>query len=187
MKIGYARISTGEQHLNLQLDALNECCDVVFHEIESGAVCERPTLNEALDQLSSEDTLIVWRLDRLGRSLKHLIELIESLKLRGISFKSLTENIDTTTASGELTFHIFGAIAQFERQLMKQRCKAGMKAAKSRGVHCGRPTVGLGKLQAITQLVSGGESVAEACRKVGIDKSTYYRHKKRQALATSVA
>jgi DNA invertase Pin-like site-specific DNA recombinase len=178
MKIGYARISSEEQNLDLQLEALKDC-DLIFEEIESGAVRSRPILSQALDKLSSGDTLVVWRLDRLGRSLSHLIELVESLKERSISFQSLNENIDTTSAAGELIFHIFGAIAQFERQLIRQRCQAGLKAAKSRGVHCGRPRTARGKLQAISQLIQTGESVAEACRKVGVDKSTYYRHKKR--------
>ncbi|MEB3282370.1 MAG: recombinase family protein [Lyngbya sp.] len=186
MKIGYARISTGEQNLNLQLDSLRDC-DLVFQEIESGAVCERPILKKAIAKISPGDVLVVWRLDRLGRSLKHLVELVELLKLKGIAFKSLSENIDTTNATGELVFHFFAALAQFERSLIKERCQAGLQAAKSRGVHCGRPQTPAGKLQAIAKLVQTGESVASACRQVGVDKSTYYRNKKRQGSATLVA
>lgn len=186
MKLGYARVSTDEQHLDLQLEALSDC-DLTFTEKQSGAIRDRPVLTEVIELLSEGDTLVVWRLDRLGRSLSHLIELVENFKAEKISLVSITENIDTTTPTGELIFHIFGAMAQFERQLTQQRCTAGIAAAKNRGVHCGRPLTPSGKIQAIAQLVSTGEAVAEACRKVGVDKSTYYRHKKRQSIATAVA
>lgn len=186
MKIGYARVSTDDQSLGLQLDALLAAgCDKIFQETVSGAKCDRQILTECLAALSPGDILVVWRLDRLGRSLKHLIDLVEQLKDRGVGFTSLTESIDTTSPTGELIFHIFAALAQFERQLIRQRCSAGMQAAMARGQHCGRPQTAAFKIQAVDQLLTAGDSVASACLKVGINKSTYYRLKKRLPFATT--
>lgn len=140
-KIGYARVSTGEQKLDLQLDALKEagCAHVFRDEGVSGAAVDRPGLADALAALGDGDVFIVWKLDRLGRSLPHLIEVIESLGSIGAGFRSLSESIDTTTASGKLLFHVMGALAEFERSLISERTAAGMAAAKQRGVHVGRP------------------------------------------------
>src|SRR5690242_5876198 len=140
MQIGYARVSTGEQTLDLQLDALKRAgCERVYRDVASGAKTDRRGLTDALDHLRDGDTLVVWRLDRLGRSLRHLIETNTDLDKRGISFKSLTEQIDTTTSGGKLVFHIFGALAEFERDLIKERTTAGLAAARARGRVGGRP------------------------------------------------
>jgi DNA invertase Pin-like site-specific DNA recombinase len=140
MLIGYARVSTDEQNLGMQLDALRAAgCHKVFADKGmSGAVAERRELNRALRALTADDVLVVWRLDRLGRSLPHLIEIMTWLGEEGIGFRSLTEAIDTTTASGKLLFHIMAAIAEFERSLIAERTRAGMAAAKARGQHVGR-------------------------------------------------
>lgn len=138
--IGYARVSTTEQNLDLQVDALNAAgCKKVYKDMMSGAKADRPGLDGALDYLREGDTLVVWRLDRLGRSLQHLIETVNKLESRSIGFKSLTEQIDTTTPGGKLIFHIFGALAEFERNLIRERTSAGLKAAKARGRLGGRP------------------------------------------------
>lgn len=141
LKIGYARISTDMQRLDLQLDALTQAgCDQIFkdHGI-SGASTERPGLKQAMDMLQEGDTLIVWRLDRLGRSLVHLVEQVSALGKQGIEFRSLTESIDTSSSGGKLMFHMIAALAEFERSLISERTKAGMAAAKLRGKHVGRP------------------------------------------------
>jgi DNA invertase Pin-like site-specific DNA recombinase len=131
--IGYARVSTDEQNLSLQLDALEEAgCRRVFQDVGSGSLKHRPQLDACLRFVTDGDTLVVWRLDRLGRGLKHLIELVEALEDRGIAFRSATEEIDTASASGRLTFHIFGALAEFERQIIRERTRAGVAAARAR-------------------------------------------------------
>src|SRR3954471_525983 len=138
--IGYARVSTFEQILDLQRDALNAAkCDRIFTDIMSGSRGDRPGLEQALDYLREDDVLVVWRLDRLGRSLKYLIELITQLDERGIGFKSLTEQIDTTTSGGKLILHVFGALAEFERDVIRERTRAGLAAARARGRMGGRP------------------------------------------------
>src|ERR671919_880794 len=138
--IGYARVSTTEQHLHLQQDALSAAgCLKIYTDTISGATKERKGLTEALHYVRAGDTLVVWRLDRLGRSLKDLIERITDLHSRNIGFKSLTENIDTTTSGGKLIFHIFGALAEFERDIMRERTLAGLAAARARGRKGGRP------------------------------------------------
>ncbi len=139
MKIGYARVSTDDQDLALQLDALkNHGCERVFEEKVSGRSQKRPILDRMLDTLREGDTVVVWRLDRLGRGLKHLIELMSDFQEKGIQFVSLNEAIDTSTPTGELTFHIFASIAQFERAIISERTKAGLKAARARGRKGGR-------------------------------------------------
>src|SRR5437868_5612677 len=139
MQIGYARISTGEQTLDLQLDALKAAgCDKVFTDTASGAKTERPGLSDALSHVRPGDVLVVWRLDRLGRSLRDLIDRLLELDQRGVGFKSLTESIDTTTPGGKLIFHIFGALAEFERDLIRERTNAGLAAARARGRLGGR-------------------------------------------------
>src|SRR5215203_3025945 len=140
MLIGYARVSTHDQTLDLQLDALKAAgCERLFKDIVSGKSTQRPRLDEALLQLRAGDTLVVWRLDRLGRSLPHLIATITSLESQGIGFKSLTENIDTTTSGGKLIFHIFGGLAEFERNLIRERTLAGLESARARGRKGGKP------------------------------------------------
>jgi DNA invertase Pin-like site-specific DNA recombinase len=140
MLIGYARVSTQEQTLNLQQDALhNAGCNKIFTDTASGAKTERKGLDEALTYVRKGDILVVWRLDRLGRSLPHLITTMTDLENRGIGFKSLTENIDTTTSGGKLIFHIFGALAEFERNLIRERTQAGLIAARARGLTGGKP------------------------------------------------
>src|SRR5437016_7059790 len=140
MLIGYARVSTNEQTLDLQKDALEKIgCTKIFSDVVSGAKTERKGLEEALDYVREGDTLVVWQLDRLGRSLKHLIDTITTLNNRKIGFKSITENIDTTTSGGKLIFHIFGALAEFERDIIRERTNAGLQAARARGRLGGRP------------------------------------------------
>jgi DNA invertase Pin-like site-specific DNA recombinase len=140
MLIGYARVSTVDQNLALQRDALTEAgCQKIFTEQMSGAVTDRPALHDALEFARSGDTLIVWKLDRLARSMKQLIETVENLRVRGIGFRSLTEALDTTTAQGRLVFHMFGALAEFERSLIRERTQAGLAAARRAGRTGGRP------------------------------------------------
>lgn len=139
MIIGYARVSTQDQHADLQTDALTQAgCEQIFQEKITGKLRERPELTQCLRTLRKGDTLVVWRMDRLARSLKDLVEIIEDLHQREIGFKSLNENIDTTSASGKLIFHIFGALAEFEHTLILERTKAGLAAARARGRKGGR-------------------------------------------------
>ena len=134
MLIGYARVSTLDQNLDLQVDALRKAgCEKIFAETGSGAKSDRPELSEALAFARQKDTVVVWKLDRLGRSLKHLIDTVNDLHKRGIGFRSLQEHLDTTTPSGKLFFHIFGALAEFERDLIRERTNAGLVAARARG------------------------------------------------------
>lgn len=184
MLIGYARVSTADQYLAMQEDALkNTGCEEIYKDIVSGAKTARPGLHSALSHLRKGDTLVVWRLDRLGRSLAHLIQTIKELNDKGIGFKSLQENIDTTTSSGQLIFHIFGALAQFERELIRERTNAGLKAARIRGCMGGRP-VQLNK-QEIRKLKKhydkGDLSVMEICKLFNITKPTLYRYLKSES------
>jgi DNA invertase Pin-like site-specific DNA recombinase len=177
--IGYARVSTLDQRPELQLDALKAVgCAKVFIEKASGPKEDRPQLTAALDYLRAGDTLVVWKLDRLARSMKQLIEIVDQLKTRGIGFRSLTEAIDTTTAAGELFFHIFGALAQFERSIIRERTNAGLKAALARGRKGGRrPTVKADDIRAALALLADPEiSVRAAASKLGLSVSTLYRH-----------
>lgn len=180
MQVGYARVSTRDQHLALQLDALRQAgCRQVYEEVISGARAERPVLQQALAHLREGDVLMIWKLDRLGRSLRHLIEVVTDLAQRGIGFKSLQENLDTTTSSGKLVFHMFGALAEFERDLIRERTQAGLVAARARGRLGGRPR-GLSKQAEATALAAetlyreGKLSVAQIAEKLSIAKSTLY-------------
>ena len=179
MDIGYARVSTGEQTLDLQLDALQKAgCGKLYQETASGVKAERPILEDVLDYLRKGDTLVVWRLDRLGRSLKHLIEVVAHLAERGIGFKSLTEQIDTTTPGGKLIFHVFGALAEFERDLTRERTHAGLAAARARGRLGGRPKnlADVRQLAAARALYDGGQTdIATICATLGISRATLYR------------
>ena len=142
MTIGYIRVSTQEQDEALQRDALEAAgCERLFVDRASGAITSRPALDAMLEQLRAGDVVVVWRLDRLGRSLRHLIDVVNDLQSHGVQLRSLTENLDTSTPSGKLTFHVFGAMAQFERDLIRERTQAGLAAARARGRKGGRPTV----------------------------------------------
>lgn len=177
VKIGYARVSTEEQNLGLQRDALMRA-DVarVFEDHASGTSKYRPGLDAALDMLGPGDTLVVWKLDRLGRSLSHLIGLVQSLGDRDIGFQSLSESIDTTTAGGRLVFHLMGALAEFERSLIVERTKAGMASARSRGRHLGRaPSLNPAKVEHARTLIDNGATVAATARTLNVGRSTLYR------------
>jgi DNA invertase Pin-like site-specific DNA recombinase len=177
MQIGYARVSTHDQTIHLQQDALTKAdCNKIFTDTASGAKAERKGLDEALTYVRKGDTLVVWRLDRLGRSLPHLIATMTDLEERGIGFKSLTENIDTTTSGGKLIFHIFGALAEFERNLIRERTQAGLVAARARGKKGGRPKALTGKQLLIAlDLYEKQHPIAEICRTLKISKATLYR------------
>jgi DNA invertase Pin-like site-specific DNA recombinase len=177
--VGYARVSTLDQNPDLQLDALRAAgCTRVFTEKVSGAKEDRPQLAAALDFMRPGDTLVVWKLDRLARSMKQLIGLVEELQARGIGFRSLTETLDTTTAAGELVFHVFGALAQFERSIIRERTNAGLKAALARGRKGGRrPKVKDEDIRAALALLRDPEiSVRKAAARLGLSVSTLYRH-----------
>jgi DNA invertase Pin-like site-specific DNA recombinase len=179
MLIGYARVSTYEQTLALQQDALQKAgCSKLFTDTASGAKTERKGLEEALNYVRKGDTLVVWRLDRLGRSLPHLIATMTDLEERGIGFKSLTENIDTTTSGGKLIFHIFGALAEFERNLIRERTQAGLTAARERGRIGGRPKALTQRQIRIAQSLYDDptNSIQEICRTLKISKVTLYRY-----------
>jgi DNA invertase Pin-like site-specific DNA recombinase len=175
--VGYARVSTQDQTLHLQQDALHKAgCDRIFTDTASGAKTERIGLDEALNYVRKGDTLVVWRLDRLGRSLPHLITTMTALEERGIGFKSLTENIDTTTSGGKLIFHIFGALAEFERNLIRERTQAGLAAARARGKKGGRPkALTQRQLGIARELYEKRHPIAEICRTLSISKATLYR------------
>ncbi len=179
MLIGYARVSTHEQNLSLQLDALEQAgCDKVFTEKATGAQRDRPQLIGALEYMRAGDTLVVWKLDRLARSLRQLIDTVEMLEQRSIGFRSLTEAIDTTSAGGKLIFHIFASLAEFERGIIRERTNAGLAAARARGKTGGRPpSLAPADLVAAKALLSDPTiSVEEAARRVGVSPSTLYRH-----------
>ena len=179
MLIGYARVSTHDQTLHLQKDALEKIgCEHIFTDTASGATIERKGLDAALAYVREGDTLVVWRLDRLGRSLKHLIETITDLNNRNIGFKSITESIDTTTSGGKLIFHIFGALAEFERELIKERTNAGLQAARARGRVGGRPKALNTKKQSIAQALyeDKNNSIDEICKTLNISRATLYRY-----------
>ncbi|MGI0034599.1 MAG: recombinase family protein [Nitrososphaera sp.] len=179
MLIGYARVSTQDQTLNLQKDALEKIgCSKIFTDTGSGAKAERIGLEEALEYVREGDTIVVWRLDRLGRSLKHLIETITDLNNRKIGFKSIQENIDTTTSGGKLVFHIFGALAEFERDIIRERTNAGLQAARARGRKGGRPRILSGKKVAHLQELYNNKSnsISEICKTLNISRATLYRY-----------
>lgn len=183
MLIGYARVSTQDQTLALQTDALTHAgCEKIFTDTTSGAKSERPGLQQALEHLRAGDTLLVWRLDRLGRTLKHLIATISDLSDHGIGFKSLQENMDTTTSGGKLIFHIFGALAEFEREVIRERTNAGLQAARARGRLGGRPTIQSldPKKVALARKLYNDKSmpVQEICETLHIGRSTLYRYAK---------
>ena len=181
--IGYARVSTVEQDTALQTDALRKAgCERVFEDTASGAKSDRPGLAAALAYLRDGDVLAVWRLDRLGRSLPHLIETIGALEARGVGFRSLTESIDTTTPGGRLIFHVFGALGQFERDLIRERTRAGLSAAAARGR---KPVVTADKLQRAREHIANGLNVREAATRLKVSKTALYAALKSTSAADS--
>jgi DNA invertase Pin-like site-specific DNA recombinase len=177
MLVGYGRVSTQDQNAELQEDALRAAgCDKLFIETISSGKRERPQLAAALDYVRAGDTLVVWRLDRLARSLRQLIHTVEDLEAKGIGLKSITEAIDTSTAGGRLVFHIFGSIAEFERALIRERTRAGLTAAKARGRAGGRPAKLIGeRLEHARNLLNAGSSVSAVARSMGVSRSTVLR------------
>jgi DNA invertase Pin-like site-specific DNA recombinase len=179
MLVGYARVSTQDQDLSLQLDALQAAgCDKVYTEKASGVQRDRPQLQAALDYMRGKDTLVVWKLDRLARSLKQLIETVENLGGRGIGLRSLTESLDTTTSGGTLVFHLFAALAEFERSIIRERTRSGLQAARRRGRIGGRPPAlksqDLAEARAL--LRDPDITVEQVAKRLGVAPSTLYRH-----------
>jgi DNA invertase Pin-like site-specific DNA recombinase len=190
MNVGYIRVSSNNERqiTDLQKDALLQIgIDPrhIFEDKTSGAKDKRPGLEEALKFLQPGDCFVVWKLDRLGRSLSHLLNIIGDLHKRGIAFRSLTEQMDTTTPHGELLFSLFGALAQYERALIKERVVAGLEAAKQRGRKGGRPIViNDEKMESILESLNGGSSKASVCRNFGIKRSTLYDALNRKGIST---
>jgi len=179
MNIGYARVSTEEQNLDLQIQALDAAgCETIFQDHGvSGSAVERPGLAKALKKAGRDDVLVVWKLDRLGRSLPHLVEVINSLREAGIGFRSLQEQIDTTNAGGRFYFHMLAALAEFEREMISERTKAGMASARRRGKHIGRPRkLSAQQVAHARELIdSGKETRAAAAALFGVDAATLRR------------
>jgi DNA invertase Pin-like site-specific DNA recombinase len=187
MQIGYARVSTKLQNLELQLDALEKAgCQQIYKEQASGARQDRPELERMLSQLRSGDTIVVWKIDRIGRSLKHLVNLIGDLQERQIGFHSLTDNINTTTAQGRLVFNIFASLAEFERELISERTHAGLDNARRKGKRLGRPSglspERLKKATTARELHHLGYTKAEIARQLGISLSSVQRYLKYQGV-----
>jgi DNA invertase Pin-like site-specific DNA recombinase len=183
--LGYARVSTGDQRLDLQLDALKAAgCQRVWSDTASGSLTERPELLLLFDHLRPSDTLVVWRLDRLGRSVRHLINVVGDLAEQGVGLRSLQEGIDTTTPGGRLVFHVFSALAQFEREVIIERSRAGVAAARARGRVGGRPALMTpAKLGTARRLREGqGHTLEEIAGVIGVSRSTLVRHLARPEL-----
>ncbi len=179
MLVGYARVSKDDQKLHLQHDALQQAgCYKVYSDQLGGANADRPGLASLFEILRAGDTLVIWRLDRLGRSLKDLIHMVDQLEKRGVGLRSLQENIDTTTSGGRLVFHLFGALAEFERNLIRERTQAGLSAARARGRLGGRPKLLDPKKQELTLRLyrERQHSISEICTMMGISKSTLYNY-----------
>lgn len=177
MLIGYARVSTDDQNLDLQVDALKAAgCEQLHTDQASGAAKARRGLEEALKYLRTGDTLVVWKLDRLGRTVKGLVELVESLHSKGIQFKSLTDGIDTSTAAGRFFFHVMAALAEMERELIRERTHAGLQAARARGRLGGRkPKMDASKIDVARRLLDSGVPAVEVAKNLGIGRATLYR------------
>lgn len=179
MLIGYARVSTDDQNLDLQYDALKKAdCEKFYDDKITGAKIERPGLDAAIDYARNGDVIVVWRLDRLSRSLKDIIDVVARLDSKGIGLKSLHESIDTTTSSGKLIFHIFGALAEFERNLIRERTHAGLKAARARGKMGGRPKkLTPDKVKLVNELYKEKQrSIKQICDLIGISKPTLFKY-----------
>lgn len=178
-RIGYARVSTEDQHLDLQRDALQQAgCRVIYEEAASGKSAARLELEQCRKALRSGDTLVVWRLDRLGRSLPDLVQIVAELERSGIGFESLTEKIETNSATGKLVFHVFAALAEFERSLIRERTHAGLAAARARGRSGGRkPKLGEKQVREIKALLRDPDiQVADVARRYGVSRTTLYKH-----------
>jgi DNA invertase Pin-like site-specific DNA recombinase len=174
--LGYARVSTAEQDVAGQKDRLEKAGAImIFQDVISGKKFERPGLTDLIDHARSGDSLCVVRLDRLGRSLKELLETVDNLKGRGINLISLEEKLDTSSAAGELVFHVFGAIAHFERRLISERTKDGIAAARKRGKKPGRPSLNKETVSALQKLIGAGLTAGQAAKQLGIGRSTAYR------------
>jgi DNA invertase Pin-like site-specific DNA recombinase len=178
MQVGYCRVSSTDQRLDLQIDALQKAgCERIFTDTISGTKADRPGLREALGYCRRGDTLSVWRLDRLGRSLPDLLRIVGELERQGVGFRSLTESIDTATVGGKLAFSIFGAVGQFEVAVLRQRTLEGMKAAALRGRHGGRPrSMTTDKIDAARKLLAAGTAPREVAKLMGVSTPTLYRH-----------
>jgi DNA invertase Pin-like site-specific DNA recombinase len=190
MHIGYARVSTKDQSLDLQVDALKKAgCEQVFREVASGARAAQPVLDDVLSRLREGDVLVIWKLDRLGRSLQHLVALAAELMERQVGLISLNDPVDTTSAQGRLVFNIFASLAEFERELIRERTQAGLAAARARGRVGGRPP-GLSRqaqakaMAAETLYKEGRLSVAEICEQLGISKPTLYAYLRHRGVPT---
>lgn len=177
MLIGYARVSTQDQNLDLQINALNQAgCKRVFEDKISGSRAERPGLAKALDMLREGDTLVVWKLDRLGRSVKHLVDLVGALHQRGVQFKSLTDAIDTTTASGRFFFHVMASLAEMERELTIERTRAGLQVARQLGRIGGRKRqMTDSKIASARKLLASGVPPRDVAQNLGVSVPTLYR------------
>lgn len=190
MKIGYARVSTKDQNLDLQKDALQKAgCEMIFEEKMSGKTADRCQLVEMIGQLRQGDIVIIWKLDRLGRSLRDLVKLVSDIQAKGAGLKSLNDSIDTTTPQGKLTFHLFAALAEFERDIISERTKAGLAAARARGRKGGRPK-GLSKkakdkAMIAESLYRQGKPIREICEYLTIAKSTLYSYLRHQGVELS--
>jgi DNA invertase Pin-like site-specific DNA recombinase len=179
MLVGYSRVSTGEQNLNLQTDALKaEGCEKFYSDVASGSSVERKGLNEAIEYVRKGDVLVVWKLDRLGRSLKHIIELVSFLETKGVGLKFIQEKIDTTGSAGKFYLQIFGALAEFERNIIRERTKAGLASARARGRLGGRPQkLSKDKIEMVKKLYdSKGHTVQEIADLVGISRVSVYAY-----------
>ena len=177
MLVGYARVSTDEQNLDLQLDALKLAgCQQLFTDIITGTAKTKEGLSEAIKYLREGDTLVVWKLDRLGRTVKGLVELVEGFQTRGVQFKSITDSIDTSTSAGRFFFHVMAALAEMERELIRERTRAGLKAARARGRTGGRkPKMNASKVESAKHLLNSGMPTTEVAKNLGISRATLYR------------
>lgn len=186
MKIGYARVSTDEQNKAMQLDALHAAgCDKVFEDIASGAKETRPGLDQALAYARKGDELVVWRLDRVGRSLPHLVKLIQQLRDAGIGFRSLTENIETETPGGRLVTHIFAALAEFERDIIRERTRSGLASARARGRTGGRKPLEPAKIAALRAMWSSKKMTAdEIAEQLNISRRTVFKYAPEESTTT---
>ena len=177
--LGYARVSTDDQHLDLQRDALTKAgCSVIYEEAASGKSTARPELEQCRKALREGDTLVVWRMDRLGRSLPDLVQIVAELEQRGVGFESLTEKIETDSAAGRLVFHVFAALSEFERNLIRERTQAGLAAARARGWAGGRkPKLDDQQVREIKALLRDPDiQVADVARRYGVSRTTLYKH-----------
>ena len=178
MLIGYARVSTLDQNLDLQSDALNGAgCEEIYSDVASGAKDKRPGLDQALERLQPGDTLIVWKLDRLGRSLAHLVAIVNELAARGVDFQSVQEKIDSTTPGGKFLFHVFAAMAEFERDLIRERTVAGLTAARARGRKGGaKPKLDAEQIGIMRRLAKDNYAVSSICSVLDISRRSYFRY-----------